>query len=76
MSEMTQAPPGTEASVRLPVSDLYCPCCADELEAALRANPHILDVKVDYAGDEVLVRYDAEALDEAGIQELLAASGL
>jgi Cu2+-exporting ATPase len=66
---------GTVALARLKVSDLYCPCCADELEAALKANPHIVDAKVDYAADEVAVRYDSEALDEAAIQALIAGTG-
>ncbi len=64
----------TDEAVRIPVSDLYCACCADELEAALKANPHILDAKVDYAANEVEVRYHGEALDEPAIRELIAAT--
>jgi len=64
-----------EAVVRLPVSDLYCACCADELEAALKANPHIVDARVYYAADEVEVRYHTGTLDEAALRELIAATG-
>ena len=61
--------------VRIGVSDLYCPCCADELESALEANPHIVDARVDYLADEIEVSYDPTALDEAAIEELIDASG-
>ena len=71
-----------EAVAHIKVTDLYCPCCADELEAALRANPHIVSAGVDYAADEVEVRYHDEALDEAAIDGFMhidaldAATGL
>jgi Cu2+-exporting ATPase len=64
-----------EAVVRIRVSDLYCPCCADQLEATLKASPHILDAKVDYSADAVEVRYHAGTLDEAAIQALIASTG-
>ena len=63
------------AVVRIRVSNLYCPCCADELAAALEANPHIVDARVDYAADEVEVRYHTGTLNEAAIQKLIADSG-
>ena len=63
------------AVVRIRVSNLYCPCCADELEAALEANSHIVDARVDYAADEVEVRYDPGALDEGAIEALIDATG-
>ena len=63
------------AVVRIRVSNLYCPCCADELEAALEANSHIVDARVDYASDEVEVRYDPGALDEGAIEALIDATG-
>jgi Cu2+-exporting ATPase len=61
--------------VRLPVTDLYCPCCADELEAALREDQRVVDARVDYAADEVEVRFQEGALDEAAIQALITGSG-
>jgi Cu2+-exporting ATPase len=63
------------AVVRIRVSNLYCPCCADELELALEANPHIVGVRVDYLADEIEVRYDARALDETAIEALIDATG-
>ena len=64
-----------EARARVPVSNLYCPCCADELEHALKADPNIVDARVNYAADQVEVRYHAEKIDEAAIQALIAAAG-
>jgi Cu2+-exporting ATPase len=64
-----------QSVARLHVSDLYCPCCADQLEAALKANPHIVDAKVNYAANEVEVRHHEGTLDEAAIQALIAATG-
>lgn len=57
--------------VRLPVRNLYCACCAEELEKSLKGNPHVTDVKVDFRGETVEVRYHAGMIDEAGIQELI-----
>jgi Cu2+-exporting ATPase len=61
--------------MRLRVSDLYCPCCADELEAALRAHPDVVDAKVDYGADEVVVRYLEGKLDASGIPALINGTG-
>jgi P-type Cu2+ transporter len=63
------------AKVKLPVSNLYCICCADELERALKANPHIIEAQVDFAGDSVEVRYHSGMLDEESVRELINASG-
>src|SRR3990170_268874 len=60
--------------LRLPVRDLYCACCAEELEKALKANPHIADAKVDFRADVVEVRYHAGMIDEAGLRELINGS--
>ena len=40
---------------RFPVTDLYCVCCAESLEAALNANPHIERARVDFQNDVVEV---------------------
>jgi cation transport ATPase len=64
----------TAVTVRLPVSNLYCACCADELERALKANPHVIDANVDFQGDKVEVRYHAGMLDEQAIRELINGS--
>lgn len=51
---------------RFPVTDLYCVCCAESLEAALRAGPHIQRARVDFQNDAVEVTYHPSmiSLDE------------
>ena len=61
----------TMATVRLPVSNLYCACCADELERTLESNSHIVNSTVDFQGETVEVRYHAGMLNEPAIQELI-----
>jgi len=61
--------------LRLPVRDLNCAYCAEELEKALKANAHIADAKVDFLADIVEVRYHVGMIDEAGIRELINESG-
>ena len=61
--------------MRLSVSNLVCACCADELEAALKATPHIIDARVDFAADEVTVRYHKGMLGEAAIKAMIDESG-
>ena len=63
------------SEVKLPVSNLYCAYCADQLEIALKANLHIIEAQVDFAGDSVELRYDAGMLDADSIRELINASG-
>ncbi len=69
----TQSP--STATVRLPVSNLFCACCADELGRALKASPHIISSRVDFQGETVEVRYHAGMIDEAAIQELINGTG-
>jgi Cu2+-exporting ATPase len=66
---------GQDATLRLSLSNLYCACCADELEAALKANPHVIDAKVDFAANKVTVRYHEGMLDEAAIKAMIDGSG-
>jgi Cu2+-exporting ATPase len=63
------------AQVKLPVSTLYCACCADGLERSLKANPHFTVAKVDFANETVTVRYHAGMLDEAAIRGLINGTG-
>jgi Cu2+-exporting ATPase len=61
-------------SLRLPVRNLYCACCAVELEKALKASPHIADASVDFRSDTVDVRYHLGKIDRAGIERLIDGS--
>ena len=57
------------------LDDLYCLCCADELEAALRANPHVTAARVDFAARRATVEHHPGMLDEAGVRALIDGSG-
>jgi cation transport ATPase len=57
--------------MRLPVRNLYCACCVDELEKTLRANPHIVNASVDFRGEAVTVRYHTGMIGQAGIEQLI-----
>jgi Cu2+-exporting ATPase len=59
----------------VPITDLYCVCCAEDLERRLQAHPHLSDVDVDYRAGQVSVRVHHGALDEAGLRELVRAAG-
>lgn len=61
-------------TLRLPVRNLDCESCAEELEKSLKANPHIVSASVDFRGDAVEVKYHAGMIDEAGIRELIDGS--
>jgi copper chaperone CopZ len=61
--------------LRLPVTNLYCVCCAEELEARLRAEPHITRARVDFHSKTIDVGYHATMIDEAGIRALIDESG-
>jgi Cu2+-exporting ATPase len=65
----------SDATLTLPIADLYCVCCAEDLEARLRVNPHITDAKVDYQSDTVTVRVHAGSLDQAGLREIVRQAG-
>jgi P-type Cu2+ transporter len=62
-------------SVRLPVRDLYCVCCGEELEKTLKAQPHVVDASVDFRAETVTVQYHEGMIDERGIEQLISTSG-
>lgn len=68
-----EAPAEQIATIRL--HDLHCPECADVVERALRANPHITSVHLDWQHDVVHVGYHAGMIDQAAIETLVAGTG-
>jgi Cu2+-exporting ATPase len=60
---------------RFPVTDLYCVCCAEPLEAALQASPHIERAKVDFRNDAVEVTYRPSDISPAEVEALIGDSG-
>ena len=61
--------------IKLPVSNLYCACCADELERSLKANPNVTDARVNFTDDSVTVLYHVGLLDEAAIRSVINTTG-
>ena len=60
---------------RFPVTDLYCVCCAESLEAALRASPHIERARVDFQNDAVEVTFHPSMISLQEIETLISQSG-
>ena len=75
MMTHTHATETTEQHATLSLRDLHCTGCADAVEQALRANPHITSVHLDWAQDVLHVGYHAGMIDEEAIRALIAATG-
>ncbi len=72
---MAHATTHSTAHATFRLADLHCTACADAVERALRANPHITQVHLDWQNDVVHVGYHAGMIDETAIHELIAATG-
>ncbi|HSH79112.1 MAG TPA: heavy metal translocating P-type ATPase, partial [Herpetosiphonaceae bacterium] len=72
---MNHAHPTTEQHATLSLHDLHCPGCADAVERALRANPHITSVHLDWEHDVAHVGYHAGMIGEEAIRALIASTG-
>lgn len=59
----------------LKLADLDCVCCAEELEAELRGNPHIVRARVDFQAESLEVAYHEDMLSESEVRKLIDASG-
>lgn len=57
------------------LTGLHCTGCADAVERALKANPHITSVHLDWPNSVVHVGYHTAMIDEAAIRELIEATG-
>lgn len=55
----------------VPVSNLYCICCAEELQSALRRAPHITSARVNFGTKTVTVAYHPNMIDESRIRALI-----
>ncbi len=58
---------------RFSVTDLYCVCCAEPLEEALQASPHIQRARVDFHNDAVRITYVPSDITPAEIEALISA---
>ncbi|MEX2246881.1 MAG: heavy metal translocating P-type ATPase [Dehalococcoidia bacterium] len=59
----------------IPVEDLYCICCAEELEGALSGANGVNSARVDFTGAIVHVEYDGDALSSEDLRALIDRSG-
>jgi P-type Cu2+ transporter len=75
MGHLHQQRASSPGRLTLAVMNLFCVCCAEELEARLRSEPHITRARVDFQSKTVDVEYHATMIDEAGIRALIDESG-
>ena len=66
---------GAIARVRLPLTELYCLCCAEELETSLRSRREIVRARVDFRAKTIEVDYHAGMTDESQVRALIDESG-
>ena len=62
-------------SLTLKLTDVDCVCCAEELEAELRANPHVTRAHVDFRAEELQITYHQDMISEGEIRALVDESG-
>jgi Cu2+-exporting ATPase len=63
------------AHAALSLAGLHCLDCANVVEGALKANPHITSVHLDWPNSVVHVGYHAGMIDEAAIRQIIEATG-
>src|SRR5215204_4752420 len=54
---------------------VYCLCCAGAVERALREQPHVTDVRLDWKNDVVHVGYDPAKIGPEDIEEVITRTG-
>lgn len=59
----------------IPVENLYCVCCAEELERTLKAADHVFKAHVDFNGGIVHIEYDGDALSSDDVRALIDRTG-
>jgi P-type Cu2+ transporter len=65
----------TVAQATFALDGLHCPDCADAVERALRASPHVAGVHLDWAANQVHVSYHAGMITEEAIGHIIAGTG-
>ncbi len=72
---MTQTVPTPEQTVRLHLEGLHCPGCAEAVERALRAQPGVTAVHVDWAANLVQVGYHPDQTSQATLEAVITTTG-
>src|SRR5262245_43746132 len=72
---MNHAQPHTAQEAAFTLEDVYCTACADAVESALRAQPHITSVHLDWPNNVVHVGYHSEMISPEEIEQVIAGTG-
>ena len=72
---MAQAHHQTERRATLTVDGLHCTGCADAVEHAMRAQPGVTMVHVDWQRNDVHVGYDDRRITEAHLRDVVSTTG-
>jgi len=75
MAEQHEHRGSSPGRLTLPVTNLYCVCCAEELQDRLRAEPHVTRARVNFHAKTIDMEYHSEMIDEAQIRALVDGSG-
>ena len=67
--------PSSEQHATFQLGGVHCLECADAVERALKANPHITQVHFDWADNVVHVGYHAGMITPAAVEQLITTSG-
>src|SRR5215831_3936653 len=65
----------TEQHATFQLEDIHCTECADTVEQALRAQPHITSVHLDWPNNVVHVSYYPEMISPEAIERVIAGTG-
>ncbi len=72
---MADAGSAVEQQAQFTLEDVHCTECADAVERALRAQPHITGVHVDWANNVVHVHYHSDMISPAAIEQVITSTG-
>src|SRR5262247_1793680 len=72
---MVHAQSHTEQHATFQLDDIHCTECADAVEQALRAQPHITSVHLDWPNNVVHVGYHGEMISAEAIEQVIAGTG-
>ena len=72
MSHSTHAAAPAAETFDIPLDHVFCPCCADDLEAAIGRLPHVTEAHVDVGRELAIVTVHAGMTDVATLVRQIA----
>src|SRR5581483_3796193 len=72
---MSHSPSHTQHRTTFSLNDIHCLECADAVVQALRVQPHISDVHLDWAHNRVRVTYHSGMIAPEAIEQVIASAG-